>query len=67
MAPEDVTRTQLLTNLQRCVDDDNTNHRKGLHIGLADGSVRWIPHDTPQADLHGFIVINGHAPVPGDF
>lgn len=67
MAPEDVSPSQLLTNLRLCADDDNTNHRQGLHIGLADGSVRWIPHDTPETELHSLITINGGEPAPADF
>jgi len=67
MAPEDVTPSQLLTDLRLCVDDDHTNHRQGLHVGLADGSVRWIPHNTPELDLNGLISINGSEPAPVNF
>ena len=67
MAPDDVTPSQLLTDLRLSVDNEHSNHAQGLHIGLADGSVRWIPHDTIESDLHGLITIDGSEPAPADF
>ncbi len=67
MAPEDVSPTQLLTDLRLSRDEDSSNHAGGLHIGLADGAVRWIPHNTLEADLHGLTTINGSEPAPSGF
>ena len=54
-APEDVTPGQLLTDLRMSVNEGGGNHAKGLHAGFVDGSVRFMPHDMPEADFHAMI------------
>lgn len=67
MAPEDVTPSQLLTDLRMCDGDDDRNHAEGIHVGLVDGSVRWIPHDLPESDFRAMTTATAGDVVRFDF
>lgn len=34
-------------------------HRSGFHVAFGDGSVRFLPMDTPEATLRAMITRNG--------
>jgi hypothetical protein len=35
----------------------------GFHVALADGSVRWLPQNTPDQTLRALITRNGNEPI----
>ena len=69
MSPDDVTPGELLTDLRLSAndDDDNCNHGPGINIGLADGSVRWIPHDFAEEFLRALVTTDQADPISADF
>ncbi|MCA9048750.1 MAG: DUF1559 domain-containing protein, partial [Planctomycetaceae bacterium] len=69
MSPDDVTLGELLTDLRLSAndDDDNCSHGPGINIGLADGSVRWIPHDFAEESLRALVSTDKADPIPADF
>lgn len=66
MAPDDITPTELLSDLRWRADSSEKYH-KGLHIGMVDGSVRWLPSDVSETTLTALVSANGGDELPEEF
>ena len=51
LQPTDVTLDNLLTDLRRSVDPDDSHHTGGLHLGFADGHVEFVESDRKLREL----------------
>lgn len=67
LSPQDVTPSELLTDLRRSVSKSDANHVDGLHTLRANGSVRFVPHDLSADTLNAAISKSGGEPLPADF
>lgn len=59
MQPDDVTATEFIIDVQAAVHEHHANHLGGLHVVLADGTVRFIPSQTDVKTIHGLITRKG--------
>lgn len=59
MQPNDVTPIELLVDLQSAAHADRANHVGGLHGLNGDGSVEFIPSDTPFETLRARVTSTG--------
>jgi hypothetical protein len=64
MEPRDLDVTQLPLSLNAprgpCISSE---HKHGAHVGLADGSVRFLPNDLPSPTLRALLTIDGRESV----
>ena len=59
MAPDDVAPEDFLRTIV-----ERQHHQGGTHIALADGSVRFVPSETPATTIRALISIAGREDVP---
>lgn len=66
MQPDDVSVNQLITEISQSNSDAHTVHVGGLHVLMADGSVRFITQNCDRATIRALCTIAGGETIPND-
>lgn len=63
MQPDDASENEILVDLQSTKGEHHANHLGGIHVLLADGSVRFVSSATRPELFHGLVTRAGKEPA----